>query len=434
MLDSGFFQGRDTMYKKQRKKSWVGFLCLILLLTGCDLKKEPEATTQETSVEESTKEELENNEGELDEVTLDGMSRDILSGMTREEKVGQMFFVGLSTLSTEKNNGTIRAVTDDVKTNLKQLKPGGVILYSKNMKNQKQTQKLTSDLQENSRIPLFVGTEEAGGVNSRIASVNGMKVEVSPSSAKLGTDGDEGVVFDTAARIGSYMKNLGFNVNFAPCANLTQEETQADQNENSYGSEPKTVGTMASAFINGLHSFGVMAVMNPFPGLGAAKEDTRKGTVDITKTINELRKSELIPFSAGIRQGVDFISVGHASYSSIMGNRTPASLSKLMVTEVLRKELKYESVILTDSMNERAITETYSVEDAAIKAINAGADMLLYPQESGKDAYEAVLAAVNDGSVDESRIEESVLRILKLKIKQGLISSDTDLISSENKE
>lgn len=413
---------------------WKRTLCLLttfvlLFLTGCKniqtgnrtedrtegtTREQIQESTQQNNVEEATRAD-ESETDNLDDVTLDGMSRDIMASMTLEEKVGQLIFTGMDGLT---DNSSLR--------------PGGVILYSKNMLNQKKTKKLIADLQEDSRIPLFVGTEEAGGDNSRIASVKGMKIESQPSSAALAAAKDIAKVEDAAAAIASYMKELGFNLNFAPSANLAQEGNSSILGENSYGSDGKKTGEFLAVFVKGLQENGIISVLSPFPGLGAAVEDTRKGPVDITKTINELRKTELVPFAAGIETGADFVQVGHASYSAIMGKRIPASLSKLMVTEVLKKELRYDGLIITDSMHERAITDVYTVDEAAVKAVKAGVDMLLYPGEEAVEAFESVLQAVEEGEIEESRIEESVLRILRKKLERGIIPEDTDLIDTKN--
>ena len=390
-----------------------------------------ETAESSTNMEDGTTEDaiaVTTPDGEVDTVTLDGMTRDILKNMTLEEKVGQMFVFGLDTLRTDGKTGKTKKVTKSIENMMEVYRPGGIILYSKNMKNQKQTKQLISDLQANTRVPLFIGTEESGGENGRIASVSGMKVEEYSDLSTLGENGNENATYDTAAGIASYMKELGFNVNFAPSADLAEEESDTSIKENSFGTDENTVSKLVSAFVKGTQDTGISSVLSTFPGLGAATGDTRKGAVDITKTISQLRKTEFVPFTAGIKAGVDFIMVGHSSYSSITENQTPASLSKLMVTEVLRKELQYDSIIITESMNERAITDVYSVTNSVVKAVKAGADMLLYPGESGKKAYQAVLSAVKSGKITESRIEESVTRILKVKIKRGLISLDTGLI------
>lgn len=413
---------------------WKRTLCLLmafvlLFLAGCGITQSENRT--EDKAEETTKEQIRENtqqntveetttasESEtdnLDDVTLDGMSRDILASMTLEEMVGQLIFTGMDGIAD--NNS---------------FHPGGVILYSKNMSNQKKTKKLIANLQTNSRIPLFVGTEEAGGDNSRIASVKGMKIPNQPSSASLAATKDIAKVEDAAVTIASYMKELGFNLNFAPSANLAQEGNSTILGENSYGTDGKKASEFLAVFVEGLQENGIISVLSPFPGLGAANEDTRKGPVDITKTINELRKTELVPFAAGIEAGADFIQVGHASYSAIMGKRTPASLSKLMVTEVLKKELQYDGLIITDSMNERAITDVYTVDEAAVKAVKAGVDMLLYPGEEAEAAFEAILQAVEEGDIEESRIKESVKRILRKKLERGIIPKDTNLIDAKN--
>lgn len=373
-------------------------------------------------------------DGEVDSVTLDGMTRDILKNMTLEEKVGQMFVFGLDTLRTDGKTAKTKKITKSIENMMEVYSPGGIILYAKNMKNPEQTKTLIEGLQENTRIPLFVGTEEAGGDNSKIATLAGMEIEEADTIDELLHSVNEQDVFDGASAIAAYMKELGFNVNFAPSANLNEEEIVDSAGETSFGTDAKTVAKMATAFIEGTQDGGVSSVLSTFPGISLSQGDTRKGAVDITKTISELRKTEFVPFTAGIKAGVDFVMVGHASYSSITESQTPASLSKLMVTEILRKELQYDGIIISDSMNKKALTDSYTDAEGAVKAVKAGVDMMLYPGESGKKAYQAVLSAVKSGEIDEAGIDESVSRILKVKIKRGLIPLDTELIDSNQAE
>jgi beta-N-acetylhexosaminidase len=411
-------------------------VCLCLLFAGCG-RTEKESTTEvatetaaETTPEEGTTGNILTETEGVTDVTVEGMSRDILKNMTLEEKIGQMLFVGLDSLRAEEETGDLTECSKTIEENMETWTPGGIILYGKNMETTEQVQKLTEDLQNASRIPLFLGTEEEGGENGRIASEDKITVEETQEEGVIGESGETEQAEQTGQIIGSYMKDLGLNLDFAPVADVADSEENQIIGNRSYGSDVSTVSDLAAAFVTGIQGEGVSAVLKYFPGQGSLTTDTKKGAADITKTIKELRNTEFKPFSAGIKAGVDVIMVGHASVSPVTENQTPASLSSLMISEILRNELQFDSIVITDSMNMKAITDNYTVEEVAVKAVEAGADMILCPG-NGKEAYKAIKEAVENGKISEKRLNESVLRILKVKIKREIIPEDTDLIPTE---
>ena len=426
--------------KKRKIMMILGLLLVILFMVSCGKKAEENTTAsveqeetgteaQEegtTATEESaTAEKGEPSEEKPDSVTTDGMSRDILANMTLEEKVGQMFFFGMDSLRTDGKTKKTKKLSESMGEVLEEYQPGGIFLYSKNMKSGKQTEKLIKDLQSHGKIPMLIGTEERGTKDSKISTLSGMKVKDKEEIAKLLSSLQETEVEKGASMVASYMKELGFHVNFlSGIGEETEEKDSQEEAELSYEEQTNWV----QAFIRGTQKEGISTMLFPFPEGFLREGDTRKGSLDIEETISELRKKEFQVFEGAISEKVDLITMGHASFSLITENQTPASLSKLMTTEILRKELRYDSIIITDSMNKKAITDVYSVSDAAVKAVQAGADMLFYPGAEGQEAYEAVLTAVKDGKIEESQIEESVMRILRVKIGQGLITMDSELI------
>lgn len=422
--------------KKYKGRYLVIGLCMTLLLAGCGIGRDDSAEEKTTAVKEESIPEEGTTGGILTEteqvpdVTVDGMSLDILKSMTLEEKIGQMLFVGMDTLQADGKSGKITKINRTIEGKIEAWSPGGVILYGKNMEDQEQVTELNQALQQASRIPLFIGTEEEGGENSRIASQEKMKVEETETARMIGESGDSVRARETGQTIGTYMKEMGFNLNFAPVVDVSEKEENVIMGSRTYGTDPELTADMASAFVTGIQAEGVSAALKYFPGQGSLTEDTHKGAADITKTIKELRETEFKPFSEGIEAGADFIMVGHASVSSVTENQTPASLSKLMIAEILRNELRFDSVVITDSMNMKAITETYSPEEAAAKAVKAGADMILCP-DNGREAYEGIRKAVKDGEIEEKRLDESVLRILKVKVRRGIIPEDTELIQEK---
>lgn len=432
-------KGNDDWMKGYKRRYLFVSLCMVLLLAGCGLGKHKSveektmAAEKENVQEEGTTGEILTETEQIPEVTVDGMSLDILKNMTLEEKIGQMLFVGLDTLRADGKNGKLTKMNRTIKGKIEAWSPGGVILYGKNMEDKEQITELTEELQQVSRIPLLIGTEEEGGENSRIASQEKIEVEETEEAQRIGEAGDRTKAQETGQIIGSYMKEMGFNLNFAPVADVSETAEHTIMGSRTYGSDAEVTSDMAAAFIRGIQAEGVSAVLKYFPGQGSLTADTHKGAADIIKTIKELRKTEFKPFSAGIDAGVDFIMVGHASVSSVTENQTPASLSKLMIAEILRNELQFDSVVITDSMNMKAITETYSAEEAAAKAVKAGADMILCP-DNGREAYEGIRKAVKDGEIEEKRLDESVLRILRVKIRRGMIPEDTELIRTGDGE
>ena len=173
---------------------------------------------------------------------------------------------------------------------------------------------------------------------------------------------------------------------------------------------------MVNAFINGLHDNGIGGCTKHFPGHGDTSTDTHTGYAKTEKTLEEIRNCELIPFKYSIDNDVDMIMVAHISTPNITGNDEPASLSYDMITKLLREELGYDGVVITDALEMKAVSKVYSSGEASVKAFEAGADILLMPVNY-KEAFDAVYEAVTSGEISEERLDESVKRILKLKVK-----------------
>ena len=212
------------------------------------------------------------------------------------------------------------------------------------------------------------------------------------------------------------MAELGFNVDFAPDADVLSNEDNAVIGDRSFGTDPNIVAEMAWAYSEGLNNNGVLATYKHFPGHGGTIEDSHSEYAYSYKTLDELKEMELIPFQSGSQNGVDFIMISHISTPEVTGGDIPASLSKLWVTDILRKEMGYEGIIITDSLAMGAVSNNYTSSEAAIKAVEAGCDMLLMPSNF-KVAYQAVIESVKNGQISQERIDESVKRIVTAKQK-----------------
>ncbi len=393
-------------------------LCLTLLtgmLAGCSFGKK-----HKKKAEGSTKTDTKSDD--LDEITLDGMVSDVLSKMTLKEKIGQMFIV--CTDSLDFNAET--KVSDKMRQKLKEYTPGGVIFFSYNLKNRDQVKTMIADIQATQEIPLFISVDEEGGSVARIANSKNMKTTKFPSMSEIGKTGDSKNAYNVGETIGKEIKELGFNLDFAPVADINTNTENTEIGNRSFGSDAKTVSEMVAQEVKGLQAQGVSSTLKHFPGQGECGEDTHKGYVNLNETIDRLRDVEFQPFESGISAGADMVMMSHVAVSQVTGKETPASLTKLMVNDILREELQFDNVIITDAMNMKVITKFYDADQAAVMAVEAGNDMILMP-DNFEQAYEGVLEAVKDGTLSESQIDESVSRILAVKIKRGILPESSKL-------
>lgn len=386
---------------------------------AAELEKElEEAAKEEENEEEMVIDTPEPVEEETQEDIYNDMVKKYYSEMPIEDKVAGLFMVTPEsvtgvTVATQAGEGTQEA--------LNQYAVGGLIYFGQNIKDKEQITEMLSSTSTKSRYPIFLGVDEEGGEVSRVAN-SGIDVTKVDDMAAIGAGGDASSAFHAGETIGSYLKEIGFNVDFAPVADVTQEGAESALGNRSFGSDPQMVGEMVSNAVSGMEGTGVSACLKHFPGLGSAAEDTHEGRVEIGKTMEELRASDFVPFSAGIEAGADFVMVSHATVPAI-DEELPGSLSKKVITDTLRGELGFEGVVITDALNMTAITEYYKAEDAAVMAIEAGADMLLMPEDF-EAAYNAVLAAVQDGTLSEERIDESLYRIYQVKCAEKFDSEE----------
>ncbi len=266
-----------------------------------------------------------------------------------------------------------------------------------------------------SKYPIFLAVDEEGGSVRRVGS-SGIEVTEVGDMADIGAAGDTMTAYNAGAEIASYLYELGFNLDFAPVADVVADVSASAIGKRSFGGDPAAVGDMVAAAVGGFQDTGISSCLKHFPGIGAASADTHEGMAVLEKSLDELRASEFIPFRSGIDAGAHMIMVGHVSMPGVVGDDTPCSLSEEVVTNWLRGELGYNGIVITDAMNMSAITEYYSADQAAVMALQAGVDMILMP-DGFEAAYEGVLAAVRDGVISEERINESLKRIYRIKYR-----------------
>lgn len=344
---------------------------------------------------------------------------EMLGDMTLEEKVCQLFMVTPEALT---GVGTVTQAGTATQEAVNAYPVGGVIYFSQNLQDPDQTRTMLENTQryamERTGIPIFLSVDEEGGQVARVGSNPAFGVEKIGNMSDVGSRGDTQEAYEIGSTIGTYLSDLGFNMDAAPDTDvLTNPENQVVKYR-SFGSDPELVARMAAAELKGLNDQGIIGMYKHFPGHGGTTADSHEGYAYVDDTQEELKSGAFIPFQDGIDNGIQVIMVSHISCPNVTGDNTPATLSEMMITDILRGEMGFDGMVITDALNMGAITAQYSSSEAAVAALNAGADMLLMPEDF-QSAYKGVLSAVESGTVSEERIDESVRRILEVKVSLG---------------
>lgn len=375
-----------------------------------------EENTEESETDEVQTNEKQENENQSEEDTQHRVE-ELLSSLSLEEKVAQLFVVLPEQLVG--NVSCVTAAGEATREAINNRPVGGIVYLESNLVSPQQTKTMLQNVQQYSmdrlNLPMFLCVDEEGGQVTRLAGKAGFDLPVYDNMSVIGSRGDTEQAYQMGESIGQYLYDLGFNTDFAPVADVLTNPNNQVVRYRSFGSDPETVKNMTDAVSRGLASKKILATYKHFPGHGNTAADTHAGYAYSNKTKEELYRCELIPFIQGIEDEVPFIMMGHISLPNIVGDDTPASLSKTIVTDLLIDELGYKGLIITDALNMGAVSQQYSSAQAAVKALNAGVDMLLMPADFNA-AYQGVLAAVQSGEISEERIDESVEKILKTKI------------------
>ena len=369
----------------------------------------------------------------------------IIDKMTLEQKVAQLFVVSPETLT---GVDSVQYAGDMTYQALQDYPVGGIVFAKDNIDSSSQFGTMTDNLQsyseEISGLPLFLAAAEEGGSASVLGNNDNLDEYYensysdddsdyssssansvhsgAPSMSEIGRKDDSTNAYEAGKSIGSLMSAYGLNLDLAPVADVLSGNSTGIGNR-TFGTDAQTVSDMALEVIRGIQEEDVNAAMKYFPGYGAASSNM-SGFPVINSSLDELKKKEFLPYSNAIAQGMDFVMVGHISVPNVTGDDTPASLSEKMISEVLRKDLGFKGIVMTDYLNDKTIVKNYGAADAAVKAIQAGADLLLEPDDL-EAAYEGVLKAVKKGDITEDRLDESIYRILRVKLSMQDESSDT---------
>lgn len=446
ILEGGYIKSRRKKGFGHRKRRGIGFGCLLALILmaaaisankaeGGRLPKKSETPAEveilakmktirimnimeEMGMEEKA-EIGEEKRKQLEEGGAGGnkqpTAEEILAGMSLESQIAQLFLVAPEQLT---GGEVMTEAGDELREALKNYSVGGLIYFSGNLENARQLKTLTQDTQkiagELGMLPLFLAIDEEGGEIARIGNHKNFDVPKVPPMAEIGAGGDIAKAREAGETIGAYLAEYGINLDFAPDADVLTESKNTVVKGRSFGTDPDLVTEMAAAYLEGLNAYGVCGAPKHFPGHGATKEDSHKGFAYINKSWEQLEEAELVPFRHFAEKQIPMMMSGHISLPQITGGDIPGSLSSQVLNGYLRENMGYEGIIITDALDMGAINKRYSAEEAAIMALEAGADMLLMPARF-PEVYQAVLNAVNQGRISRERIEASVLRIIKVK-------------------
>lgn len=369
-----------------------------------------DVTESGTTTEEQTADSQETME--VTEEEKPSLVDETLAGMTLHEKVCQMMFVTPEELTGEDG---VTVAGDATRQALENYPVGGIVYFAKNLERQDQVKEMVDNSQKYSGIGLFVATDEEGGVVNRLMDTVGTTYIGSMYYYK--DDGDE-TAYENAYTIANDMSALGFNLDFAPVADVWSNPDNTVIGERAYSDDYAQAAELVGNAVKGFNDGGVMCTLKHFPGHGDTAEDSHYSSAYVHRTKEEIMADEMQPFRSGIEAGAELVMVGHLIVPDI--DEVPATLSYKIATGILRDELKFEGVAITDSFEMESIADNYSVDDAVVMSVKAGMDMILQPKDMAS-AVNSIEQAVADGELSEDRIDESVRRILTLKESRGLL-------------
>lgn len=347
---------------------------------------------------------------------------DKVSNMSLKEKIGQMIMIDFK---------GIKEMNVDLEKVLKEYSPGGFILFWSNIENYNQTQKFLSEIKSSGDIPLAISTDQEGGRVQRLAEEVGF--DDIPPMGVVGKTMNEEEVFNLGKKIGAELKSIGVDMDMAPVLDVYSNPENTVIGDRAFGTDSETVSKLSTALSNGLKDENIIAVGKHFPGHGDTFKDSHVDLPIVQKDLQELKKLELVSFINAIKNKIPGMMMGHLAVPKITGDNSPASLSGIMVNDILRKDLGYDGLVLTDSLRMKALTKYFTEEDIYLRCVNAGNDIMLMPTNVNV-AFDTIYNAVNEGTISEERIDASVIRILSTKFDYGFFDKEyNDYINSNKK-
>lgn len=389
------------------------FLLALLILTGCAGTPVPQGSTappETTLPPEATTVPT--------ETTLppDPME-ELLDSMTLRQKVGQLFIARPEQLLP--NAGTVTRVTPELEQALAEYPLGGLILFGDNVVNPEQLLALNGSLADMPGIPMFIAVDEEGGLVARLAKNPSFNLPRYQNAMAVGASCDPANALEMGRTIGGYLAEYGFNLDFAPVADVHTNPKNPVIGSRAFSSDPETAAQMAAAFADGLEENGIIATFKHFPGHGDTAQDSHSGLAVVYKTREELEICEFIPFREASAR--DMVMIAHVALPNVTGDMTPATLSPAIVTGILKDALGFQGLIITDAMEMGAIVKSYGSGTASVAALQAGCHIILIPEDL-PEAFDAVLAALEDDTLTMEWLDETVRQILKFKEQHGILT------------
>ncbi|MGI6230994.1 MAG: glycoside hydrolase family 3 protein [Tractidigestivibacter sp.] len=400
-----------------------GFLSLgagagVSLLAGCSTGEQ--GSQQEDSGQSDSGDDAQQDVPQASQPSEEELAQqrvdEIVSGLTLEQRVAQLFFVRPESLM---GVSPVTVAADTSKEAYSRYPVGGIIYFAQNLQNPDQTRALlantTTYVTDACGLPPFLSVDEEGGTVARVAHNSSFGVQDVGNMCDVGATGDAQNAYTACNYIGSYLVDLGFNTDFAPDCDVCYNPSATVMAKRSFGSDPELVASMVEQAVRGFADAGIFCTAKHFPGIGAATGDFETEPISLDKTVDELAEAELVPFKAAIDAGAAMVMVGHLGCPGVSGDDTPASICSDVVQGILRDRLGFTGVAITDSCGMGAITSFGDAGEIAVRAIQAGEDMVLGPADFTQ-AYNAVLDAVSAGTITDDRIDESIRRIVAAKL------------------
>ena len=331
----------------------------------------------------------------------------LLKNMSLSEKIGQLIMIDYR--DTLEMNAELENI-------LTKYSPGGFILFKSNIANFEETKKLLTGIKQASDIPIIVSTDQEGGRVQRLDERVGF--EKYPPMSEIGKTKNSELAFEIGKKMGQELKSIGVNMDMAPILDIFSNPQNKVIADRSFGSDSKTVNEMAFPFANGLKEAGIIPVGKHFPGHGDTAKDSHVDLPIVEKDLDELKQLELLPFIEAVRQKLPGLMIGHIAVPKITKDYLPASLSKVMISDLLKKDIGYQGLVIPDSLKMKALSKYFTNKDIYLRCLQAGNDMLLMPQDIN-EAYNTIYRAVNEGKIDENTINNKVLKILSMKFDYG---------------
>jgi len=435
-------EARRMKHKKGRVMSWVillGLVCIFVLVCFVGVsfvvktlggKDSPiiSNSVSETSVSDEIDDTIDSIIGNEDEVVIappepivvepteeelkEESIRNFVSAMSLEDMVAGIFIVSPEELT---GVATVTRAGDGTKTALEEYAVGGILYSSQNMTSTDQFKTVIENTVGYARYPLFLAVDEELG---NTGFPKALKPVETMTASKIGETADTSIAYLEEEKIAKFLSELGLNLNLGVVADVLTDAETSVMKDRSFGEDAELVGQLSSKTIAALHEYSVNAAVKFFPGQGNTAQDTTNGLSVTDRSKEEMDACEFVAFKAAIEGGADMVIVSHISAPNLVGDNTQCSQSKFVMTDLLRMEMELDDlVIITDSLSKSAISSYYESGDACITAIKAGADMVLCPEDF-KTAYTEVLEAVNKGVIAKERIQDSLVRIYKVKFKE----------------